>query len=75
MRLKKADEMEMFINFKSMRLSWVFGNIALFIWLVVAFIKSGDFPLTLFTIICFKNVIFFGSKIYMTRKVSSNDKL
>lgn len=39
MRLQKADEMEMAINFKSMRLSWVFGNIALFIWLVVAFIK------------------------------------
>jgi len=74
MRLQKADEMEMAINFKSMRLSWVFGNIALFIWLVVAFIKSGEFPLILFTIICFQNVIFFGSKLYMTRKMSRDEK-
>ena len=74
MRLKKPDEMEMFINFKSMRLSWVFGNIALIIWLALAFIKSGEFPLTLFTIICFQNVIFSGSKLYMTRKVSRNEK-
>jgi hypothetical protein len=74
MRFKKADEMEMFINFKSMRLSWVFANIALIIWLAVTFIKSGELPFILFTIICLQNVIFFGSKLYMTRKISSNEK-
>ena len=74
MRLQKADEMELSINFKSMRLSWVFGNIALLIWLTLAFIKSGEFPLILFTIISLQNVIFFGSKLYMTRKMSSNEK-
>ncbi len=74
MKLKKADEMEMFINFKSMKLSWVFVNIALFIWLVVTFIKSGELPFILFTIICFQNIIFFGSKLYMTRKMSGNEK-
>lgn len=74
MRLQKADEMELSINFKSMRLSWVLGNIALLIWLTLAFIKSGEFPLILFTIISLQNVIFFGSKLYMTRKMSSNEK-
>ena len=74
MRIKKADEMEMFINFKSMRLSWVFVNIALIIWLAETFIKSGKLPFILFTIICFQNIIFFGSKLYMTRKMSSNEK-
>ncbi len=48
MRFKKADEMEMFINFKSMRLSWVFVNIALIIWLVVTFVKSEEIPFILF---------------------------
>ena len=74
MSLKKADEMEMFINFKSMRLSWVFVNIALIIWLAETFIKSRELPFILFTIICFQNIIFFGSKLYMTRKMSSNEK-
>lgn len=74
MRFKKADEMEMFINFKSMRLSWVFVNIALIIWLVVTYIKSREFPFILFEIICLQNIIFFGSKRYMTRKMTSNDK-
>ncbi|MDD2234732.1 MAG: hypothetical protein PHZ11_09355 [Desulfitobacteriaceae bacterium] len=74
MRLKKADEMEMVINFKAMRLSWVFVNIALFIWLAETIIKSGELPFILFTIIGFQNLIFFGSKLYMTRKMSSNEK-
>lgn len=74
MRLKKADEMEMFINFKSMRLSWVFVNIALIIWLALTFIKSGELPFILFMIISFQNIIFFGSKIYMTHRMSSNEK-
>lgn len=74
MWLKKADEMEMFINFKSMRLSWVFVNVALIIWLAVTFIKSGELPFILFMIISFQNIIFFGSKLYITRQISSNEK-
>lgn len=71
MGLKKADEMEMFINFKSMRLSWTFMNVALIIWLAVTFIKSGELPFILFMIICFQNIIFFGSKLYITRQMSN----
>lgn len=74
MGLKKADEMEMFINFKSMRLSWVFVNIALVVWLAVTFIKSGELPFILFMIFCLQNIIFFGSKIILTRRMSSNEK-
>jgi hypothetical protein len=70
MRLKKADEMEMYINFQSMRLSWVFVNIALIIWLIVTFIKSRELPFLLFAIICTQNILFWGSKLYITRRVS-----
>lgn len=74
MGLKKADEMEMFINFKSMRLSWVFVNAALVIWLIVTFVKSGELPFILFMIVCIQNIIFFGSKIFLTRRMSSDEK-
>ncbi|HHY70070.1 MAG TPA: hypothetical protein GX519_00040 [Thermoanaerobacterales bacterium] len=74
MRPKKADEMEMFINFKSMRLSWVFVNVSLIIWLAVTFIKSGELPFILFMIISLQNIIFFGSKLYMARQMSGNEK-
>lgn len=72
MKFKKSDEMEMSINFKSMRLSWLFVIIALIIWLLVDFIKSVELPFIPFTIICIQNIIFFGSKRYMTRKMSND---
>ncbi|HBQ86281.1 MAG TPA: hypothetical protein DD811_07370 [Syntrophomonas sp.] len=74
MKLNKADEMEMYINFKSMRLSWVFVNVALVTWLAVTFIKTGELPFILFMITCFQNMIFFGCKLYITRQISSNEK-
>ncbi|MEA4845932.1 MAG: hypothetical protein VB106_01735 [Clostridiaceae bacterium] len=70
--MKKADEMEMAINFKSMRLSWVFVNVSLFIWLAADFLKSGELPFILFAIIAIQNIIFFGSKLYMTHKMTGN---
>ncbi|MPW26815.1 hypothetical protein GC105_13590 [Alkalibaculum sp. M08DMB] len=70
MKFKKADEMEISINFKSMRLSSTFVNIALIIWLAVDFINSGKLPFILFSIVCIQNIIFFGSKLYMTNKLS-----
>ena len=72
MSLKKPDEMEMSINFKSMRFSWLFVNVALIIWLAVDFKKSGELPFIPFTIISFQNIIFFGSKLYMNHKMSEN---
>jgi hypothetical protein len=74
MWFKKSDEMEMSINFKSMRLSWLFVNIALIVWLIETVIKSGDLPFILFSIICLQNIIFFGSKLYLTRKLSGHEK-
>lgn len=49
--MKKPDEMEMTINFKSMRLSWIFVIISLVVWLVVDFIRSGELPLIPFMMI------------------------
>ncbi len=71
--MKKADEMEMAINFKSMRLSWVFVIISLFIWIVADFLISGEFPFIPFIIIVIQNIIFFGSKLYMTHKMVGNN--
>jgi hypothetical protein len=66
----KPDEMEMSINFLSMRLSWIFENIALVVWLIVDFSKTREISFIPFMIIAVQNMIFFGSKLYMTRKIS-----
>lgn len=66
---RRADEMEMSISFKAMRLAWVFENAALLVWAVISQIK-GDSPLIQTMIILIQNVIFFGSRSYMQGKMA-----
>ena len=68
---RKADEMEMSINFKAMRLAWVFENTALLIWAIISQTKGDtDTALILIMIILTQNVIFFGSQSYMKHKMT-----
>lgn len=74
MKLNKPDEMEMYIAFQSMKFAYIFVVIALIVWLWIDFTRSGELPLVPFIIMSIQNLIFFGSKIYMTRKMSSFKK-
>lgn len=67
--IKKADEMEMAINFKAMRLAWVVENLILLAWIIVDMAKTGELPFIPFMIIAVQNIIFFGSKLIMTRRM------
>lgn len=70
---RRADEMEMSINFKAMRLAWVFGNIALLVWAIISQI-TGDTSQIQIAIILIQTVIFFGSQSYMQRKMTKEKK-
>ena len=70
---RRADEMEMSIIYKAMRLAWVFENAALLVWAVISQIK-GDTSIIQTTIILIQNVIFFGSQLYMKRKMAQEKK-
>lgn len=72
MNFNKADEMEMAISYKSARLAYVFVTISLIVWMIVDFVQNGKFPFIQFTIIAIQNIIFFGSKIYLTKKMTSD---
>jgi hypothetical protein len=65
MKCKKPDEMDMAISFKAMRLSWVFVNVSLLLWLVLDY-----FNIILLAIVCVQNILYFGSKVILTRKMS-----
>lgn len=69
-RTWKADEMEMAVNFKAMRLSWVFTLLALLTWCVIEFAIDGETPFIPLMIICFQNIIFFSAKLVMTKKLA-----
>ena len=70
---RRADEMEMSINYKAMRLAWVFENAALLVWAVISQI-NGDTSRIQILIILFQNAIFYGSQLYMTRKMANEKK-
>lgn len=71
--IKKADEMEMAINFKSMKLSWLFLTVSLVIWDIYILIKGETSnPVTL--LIAVNLVIFCISKLYYTKKMTTDDK-
>lgn len=73
MKLKKSDEMEMAVNFKAMRMSWVFVTVALMVWLVISYLLGKEYKYILLVIICVQNILFFGSKIVMTKRMSKNN--
>lgn len=66
----KADEMEMAINFKAMRLSWVFVLMALLAWCIIEFVIYDETPFIPFVIICIQNIIFFSAKLIITNKLA-----
>ncbi len=66
----KADEMEMTINFKAMRFAYVFAEIALIVYCIVMTARTGDLPTWPFVILCASGCVFFGAKLWMTRKMS-----
>ena len=72
MKFNKVDEMEIAINYKSARLAYVFVTISLLVWMIVNFVQNGEFPFIQFNIIAIQNIIFFGSKIYLTKKMTSD---
>ncbi len=70
----KADEMEMAINFKAVRLSWVSGLLALVVWMIAGLIKTKELPFIPFMLVILQTIIFFASKLIMTRRAVGKEK-
>ncbi|MCM1499383.1 MAG: hypothetical protein NC124_13030 [Clostridium sp.] len=68
----KADEMEMAINFKAMRLAWMFLELALAVYCAVVLVIYDNLPATIFVILCASGIIFFVSKLMITKKMTAN---
>ncbi|MDD4565341.1 MAG: hypothetical protein PHE79_07725 [Eubacteriales bacterium] len=73
MKHNKADEMEMAINFKAMRLSWVFVTVVLLGWVVCVYAQSGEFLFIPFSIVCIQTIIFFSSKLIITHRMTDGN--
>ena len=68
----KADEMEMAINYRAIRLAYLFVTVALIVHNTVSLIVTGDLPTVSFLILCFSNIIFFSAKLVMTQRLTKD---
>lgn len=68
--LKKNDEMELSINFKAMRISWLWYEIALAIFCIITTIVAGEFPIIEFVIWAIGGVLYWNVKVYVTKKMT-----
>lgn len=68
--IQKADEMEMAINYKAMRLSWVILVAALVIWECIE-VARGNTSSPVILLVALQGTVFWGSKAYFTRKITA----
>lgn len=68
----KADEMEMSINFKAVRASWIYSLIFLIVWNMVSVIKTGDIELIPFILLVTEALVMFVVKSILTKKMSGD---
>lgn len=68
----KADEMEMSINFKAVRASWIYSLLFLIVWNMFSVIKTGDIELIPFILLVSETLIMFVVKSILTKKMSGD---
>lgn len=66
--MRMADEMEMHIAFRSMRLAWVFTIVYLLIWTLYGFLKNGSW-LPQFILLCSQNIVFWTNQIILKKNM------
>lgn len=72
MKINKADEMEMAINYKSARNAYLFVTISLMAWILYELLQNDELPFIQFAIFSIQNFIFFSSKQYLTKKMTDD---
>ena len=67
--MKKADEMEMAVNYKAARNSFVFLELSLAVYCLVCVFKTGELP-WVWLIFIFSGVIFWTTKLIETKRLT-----
>ncbi len=66
----RADEMEVSINYRAMRIAFVFSSIALLAYCMYAYLTLKKIPTIPFVIVCLQGSLFFASKVFITNKMT-----
>ena len=64
--------MELAINLRAMRISHCFTTLALVVYCGVMLATEGDLPSVPFLILCGSNLLFFGTKQALTKRLTKD---
>jgi len=67
--MKKADEMEMYITLKSVRIAWVFTVIYLLIWSAYDFIRTSQLGLPVLLLLT-QEMVFWGCLLFFRHRMA-----
>lgn len=70
----KADEMEMAINFRSIRVAYVFSIGTLLGYCVYDFALHKELPFVPFIVVCGQLFLFYFSKLWLTKKMTKGNQ-
>lgn len=67
-------EMEMSINLKAIRISWVFTILSLLIWITYEWIKYDSFNWIAFIIMDSQTILYWGIQLILKWKLGKNEE-
>ena len=70
----RMGEMEMSINLKAIRISWVFTILSLLIWITYEWIKYDSFNWTAFIIMDSQTILYWGIQLILKWKLGKNEE-
>lgn len=73
-KLRKMDEMELFITTKALRLAYFYTVIFLFIWSLIDYSINKKFSSIAFFLLITQNLIFIFSKMYFEKKATDSNE-
>lgn len=69
----KADEMEIAINYRAMRIAFLFSNIALLAYCIYEYVTLKRLPTIPLVIFWAQQILFFSSKVFITNKMTKEN--
>ena len=68
--MKKADEMEVSITLKAIRISWIYSMVFLLIWVLIVLIQTSELPYIPFALLSSDMIVMLLSTRIINRRMS-----
>lgn len=72
--IRKMDEMEMSINLKAIRLTWVYSVLFLLMWIWFDWIKMGSYNVIAFILMTSQLMIYWSVQLFLKWKLGKDEK-